>query len=289
MLPWHRARCAPPAPPFPRSRSAPRFPQASPASFPPSPRSPSTTRPRSPSHLPPSRPHRSCPRRSQPTKTEPAASLEQVRALAAERAAQQVARQAAERQDKRLAYDPALIAAIGNQSAGGHTICCPAYACAYGDAVLTGQANDHGTYGCGCCTWPGWGGGDSSFRSLGSDEALLREAYDEIAAGRPTVIHVAGPYGEHWICLMGYQNVEDPDALTLDNFIALDPSNGQEVGRVLPLRALRRRLRARDRTSASGAAASDKRGGAGGSLRATRSVTTSSGPSSSHSKGDAGS
>ena len=76
---------------------------------------------------------------------------------------------------------------------------------------------------------PSWGGGNSSFRSLGSDEALLREAYDEIAAGRPTVVHVAGPYGEHWICLMGYQGVEDPDALSLDNFIALDPANGLEV------------------------------------------------------------
>lgn len=161
--------------------------------------------------------------------TDAADALEQVRALAAERAAQQEAQRLAERRDKRLDYDPALIETIGNQSAGGHTICCPAYACAYGDAVLTGQANDHGSYGCGCCTWPGWGGGDSSFRSLGSDAALLREAYDEIAAGRPTVVHVAGPYGEHWICLMGYQDVENPDALTLDNFIALDPANGLEV------------------------------------------------------------
>lgn len=156
---------------------------------------------------------------------EAVANLEQVRALAAARDAER----AAEQRDKRLDYDPALIAAIGNQSAGGHTICCPAYACAYGDAILTGQANNHGAYGCGCCTWPGWGGGNSSFRSLGSDAALLREAYDEIAAGRPTVIHVTGPYGEHWICLMGYQDVEDPDALTLDNFLALDPANGQEV------------------------------------------------------------
>ena len=156
---------------------------------------------------------------------EAVADLEQVRALAAQRAAEQ----AAEQCDKRLDYDPALIAAIGNQSTGGHTISCPAYACAYGDAIHTGQANDHGAYGCGCCTWPGWGGGNSSFRSLGSDEALLREAYDEIAAGRPTVVHVAGPYGEHWICLMGYQGVEDPDALSLDNFIALDPANGLEV------------------------------------------------------------
>ena len=59
--------------------------------------------------------------------------------------------------------------------------------------------------------------------------ARSEEAYDEIAAGRPTVVHVAGPYGEHWICLMGYQGVEDPDALSLDNFIALDPANGLEV------------------------------------------------------------
>ncbi|MFR3091961.1 MAG: hypothetical protein ACLTMP_09745 [Eggerthella lenta] len=79
---------------------------------------------------------------------EAVADLEQVRALAAQRAAEQ----AAEQRDKRLDYDPALIAAIGNQSTGGHTICCPAYACAYGDAILTSQANDHGAYGCGCCT-----------------------------------------------------------------------------------------------------------------------------------------
>lgn len=131
--------------------------------------------------------------------------------------------------DRTLAYDPALIASIGNQLGSGHSICCPAYACAYGDAVLTGTANDHENYGCGCCTWPGWGGGGSSFRSLGSDAALLHEAYDEIAAGRPTVIHVQGPYGGHWICLIGYRSASDPGNLTLDNFIALDPANGQEV------------------------------------------------------------
>ena len=58
---------------------------------------------------------------------------------------------------------------------------------------------------------------------------MLREAYDEIAAGRPTVAHVSGPYGEHWICLIGYRDAQDPDALSLDNFIALDPANGLEV------------------------------------------------------------
>ncbi len=128
-----------------------------------------------------------------------------------------------------LAYDPALIAAVGNQTADGHMICCPAYACAYGDAVMTREAGSHTSYGCGCCTWPGWGGGNSSFRSLGSNSALLREAYDEIAAGRPTVVHVSGSWGEHWICLIGYRGASDPDDLTLDNFIALDPVYGDEI------------------------------------------------------------
>lgn len=156
---------------------------------------------------------------------ESAGSIEQARTRAEER----LSEQAAALRDKRLDYDPALIAAIGNQTAGGHTICCPGYACAYGDAILTGEARDHANYGCGCCTWSGWGGGNSSFRSLGSDQALLREAYDEIAAGRPTVIHVAGPYGEHWVCLMGYREVEDLNTLTLDNFLCLDPATGAEA------------------------------------------------------------
>ena len=69
----------------------------------------------------------------------------------------------------------------------------------------------------------GWGGGNSSFRSLGTDQALLREAYESISTGKPTVVHVAGAAGEHWICLMGYREVQDPDNLTLGNFIAPRP------------------------------------------------------------------
>lgn len=150
-------------------------------------------------------------------------------AVAREVAAQVSQAQADLRANRTLAYDPSVIEQVGNQTADGHMICCPGYACAYGDAVITGQATDHSFYGCGCCTWPRWGGGNSSFRSLGSDAALLREAYDEIAAGRPTVVHVAGSWGEHWICLIGYRDAHDPDNLTLDNFIALDPVYGSEI------------------------------------------------------------
>lgn len=131
--------------------------------------------------------------------------------------------------DRVLEYDPALIAAVGSQQTSGHWSCCPCFSCAYGDAIVYGVANSHTQYGCGMCTWPGWGGGNSSFRSLGTDQALLREAYDSIAAGKPTVIHLSGASGQHWVCVMGYQNVDDPDNLTLDNFIALDPVDGAQI------------------------------------------------------------
>ena len=134
-----------------------------------------------------------------------------------------------EQTDKVLAYDRADIEAIGTQASTGHSVCCPSFSCAYADAVLDGAVHDHASYGCGCCVWPGWGGGNSSFRNVGTDEQLLREAYDEIAAGRPTVIHVSASYGEHWIALIGYRGATDPDHLTLANFVALDPWDGAQI------------------------------------------------------------
>lgn len=131
--------------------------------------------------------------------------------------------------DKLLTADPALIATIGTQETSGHTICCPAYACAYADSLISGVAQDHRSYGCGCCVWTGWGGGNSSYRSLGSDKALLEEARENIARGYPTVIHVRASWGEHWITLVGYQNALQGADLTLDNFIALDPWDGAQI------------------------------------------------------------
>jgi hypothetical protein len=127
---------------------------------------------------------------------------------------------------KTLAYDQAAVDAVGTQAGTGHSICCSSFSCALADAVLDGTVNDHAYYGCETCVWTDWGGGDSSYRSLESDTALLREAYDQISAGKPTVIHVTASYGEHWICLIGYVDVADPDNLTLENFICLDPWDG---------------------------------------------------------------
>lgn len=144
---------------------------------------------------------------------------------AAQVEAERVARE--ESANKTLPVNWDLISAIGTQETTGHSSCCPGFACAYGDAIVRGVANGHAAYGCGCCTWPGWGGGNSSFRSLGSSQAVLREAYDQIQAGYPVVTHVSASYGQHWVTLVGYQNVEDPNALSTVNFVCIDPWDGR--------------------------------------------------------------
>lgn len=131
--------------------------------------------------------------------------------------------------DKVLSYDKSDIKTIGTQEKTGHSICCPSFSCAYGDAVIDGTVRDHSYYTCSCCTWNDWGGGGSWNRHVGTDEELLREAYDQISSGKPTVIHVSGGSGEHWICLIGYKNATDPDHLALSNFIALDPWDGAQI------------------------------------------------------------
>ncbi|MEG1624299.1 MAG: hypothetical protein RR300_05510 [Raoultibacter sp.] len=129
------------------------------------------------------------------TNDEAVAHFVAVRALAEEKHAEQT-RLAAN--SKLLTCDPTLLAAIGTQETTGHSICCSTFACAYGDAFVTATANDHTMYG-------------------------------QIASGRPTVVHVAASYGEHWVTLIGYQNATDPDNLTLANFIALDPWDGAQI------------------------------------------------------------
>lgn len=131
--------------------------------------------------------------------------------------------------NKVLPVDWQLIDQVGNQARSGHSVCCPGYACAYGDVIIDGTVNSHTYYGCGNCIWRDWGGGNSAYRSAGTSQQLLREAYEQIKQGRPTVMHVRASYGQHWICVYGYQNVYDVNNLSLDNFIALDPWDSSQL------------------------------------------------------------
>ncbi len=154
---------------------------------------------------------------------------ERKKAEAEKKAAEEAERKKHEKTDKVLTYSKKLINKVGTQEGTGHSICCPSFSCAYGDVVLDGTYHDHSYYTCSCCTWNDWGGGASVNRCVGSSEELLREAYDQILSGRPTVIHVAHGGGEHWVCLIGYKNAKDPDHLSLANFICLDPWDGAKI------------------------------------------------------------
>ena len=151
------------------------------------------------------------------------------RAEKAKEKAEKTLRSAIQPTDKLLKYKRSDIETIGTQEGTGHSICCPSFSCAYADAVMDGTVHDHGYYTCSWCTWKDWGGGGSYNRQAGSADELLREAYDQITSGKPTVIHVTYGWGEHWVCLIGYQNAQDPDHLTLANFVALDPWDGAQV------------------------------------------------------------
>ena len=121
-----------------------------------------------------------------------------------------------------LPYNASHIAGVGKQSGNSaHGSCCACYACAYGDTMFTKSVQGHTQYGCGNCGWKNWG----TQRLDGS----LRVVYDQINQGKPVVMHVAnnsswGTAGnQHWVLVVGYQNVSNPDSIGMGNLLVLDP------------------------------------------------------------------
>lgn len=131
---------------------------------------------------------------------------------------------------KTLFYQPALIEKIGHQS-GGTALekkACASYALAYCNAIITGKVTSPHSY------WQGemtvdcvWSKGGYKTLSFSSEQEVLLEAYAQIAAGYPCILHVTGNTAQHWVTLIGYKNVTVPDAVTISDFVAIDPWDGQ--------------------------------------------------------------
>ena len=129
---------------------------------------------------------------------------------------------------KTLPYNSSHIAGVGKQSGNSaHGSCCACYACAYGDTMFMKSVQNHTQYGCGNCGWKNWG----TQRSDGS----LRIVYDQINSGKPVVMHVAnnsswGTAGnQHWVLVIGYQNVSNADSISMGNLLVLDPWDASVV------------------------------------------------------------
>ncbi len=123
-----------------------------------------------------------------------------------------------------LRFDQALIDQVGLQHASG---ACLGYAAAYASTITSGEVHSWVEYD--------MNGGSGSFYgrnmtdefehlSLWDEASVLRTLYGAVNEGRPVVLYVTtGSGSQHWVTVVGYENVDDPDNLSTDNFIILDP------------------------------------------------------------------
>ena len=130
------------------------------------------------------------------------------------------------------------INAVGYQTP--YTTSCGCFAVAYCRTMLdnsihnwweyngNGNQNEQGA-------WTGWstGGGQyqSDYYSKGQEQALFQRLCNELDRGKPTVLCVTGngnsnrtTGNQHYIALVGYQNTDSSDTLSLDNFLMIDSS-----------------------------------------------------------------
>lgn len=133
---------------------------------------------------------------------------------------------------KTLPYNSSLIAAVGHQSDGTalEKKACASFALAYCNAILYASAPSPHSYWVSesdvSCVWSK-GGYTCSPTGYGSLQSVLQTAYLQLAAGKPCILNVkSSTSSEHWVCLVGYKNVTNTNALTAANFLAIDPWSG---------------------------------------------------------------
>ncbi len=133
---------------------------------------------------------------------------------------------------KRLSYNAALINKIGHQSTGSdlEKKACASYALAYCNSILHGTAPSPHSYWMSSTTVDCmWSKGDYTTYAYASESAVLQAAYAQINAGKPCILHVTGNTSQHWVTIIGYQNVKSIYSLSAANFIAIDPWDGAVI------------------------------------------------------------
>ena len=137
------------------------------------------------------------------------------------------ARIALQSNGRMLKFDQALINQVGLQHTGGS---CLGYAAAYAKTITTGTVHTWAEF-----DYNGGAYGESGFygknmtdefdcRVIGSESEVLRALYNAINDGHPVVLYVTtGSGSQHWVTVIGYEGVDNPDNLSTDNFIILDP------------------------------------------------------------------
>ena len=134
-------------------------------------------------------------------------------------------------QSKMLEFDMELIKKVGYQAPKSKWCAC--YALAYCRTILDGKVQPYSNYSVGWLPKVNrysydvdWSKGNYTKVKASSTQALYKTLYDSINEGKPIIVHVKGngsdsTYG-HWIAVVGYKNVTDPNNLSSKNFLIID-------------------------------------------------------------------
>lgn len=131
-----------------------------------------------------------------------------------------------------LLYNKNLIDTIGHQSTGTalEKKACASYALAYCNAILHGTTPSPHEYWLSStnvdCVWSK---GGYTTQAYSSELQVLQAAYGQLTAGKPCILRVTGNTSQHWVTIVGYQNVTSTNALTAANFVAIDPWDGAVI------------------------------------------------------------
>ena len=136
----------------------------------------------------------------------------------------------AEAAGRQLPLDREKLQAVGKQDSKGEA--CSCYALAYCRTILDGTVHSFSEYNQNgdtefnvLCVWSK---GDYVSVTAENRQQVLQACYDSINTGRPVIIHVKTKYSQHWVTVVGYRNVKNPENMTEENLLIIDPLYGYD-------------------------------------------------------------
>ena len=143
-----------------------------------------------------------------------------------------------------LLYNHQMLIDIGSQKQWAkktnddrYNYSCPCFCLTYSQALRTqGDTINDPKYYWGTPPYVNWSKAGYTRDTYTSQLGVLQKAYDELNDRRLPILYVTLRYSkkayEHWVLVVGYQNVTSRDSLTEKNFLVIDP-NAPDVVKTL--------------------------------------------------------
>lgn len=129
---------------------------------------------------------------------------------------------------KTLYCNSDLLKKVGKQISG--SVACACYSLAYCRTMLDGKVHYYYEYNKGVNdefnASAQWGSGNYYTVNAGNRTNAFKACYDSINNNRPIILHINNSYGQHWVAVVGYQNVTSTSSMTESNLLVIDPLQG---------------------------------------------------------------